>query len=203
MNIQYHWKDMAEVDFSSGAVAVAPPPSDNMEHGINYAIYLKDSDTKPAPSYYGQLLSKATKKVIIWDAYFHDCDATIFQHLLQPVEVIVLSKKNSKVKDSYFESLHVATERSIRSTLKDNCTFTFGFIDTDKFRNLWQCHDRFLIVDDEYFLVGASVTSHQTSQHTTGICRITEDADKQVIKNAFDQTFRQCQSDRMYKTYTI
>ena len=46
-------------------------PADGMEHGVYYAHYLRDSATKPAPTYYRALLEGAKRKVIIWDPYFN------------------------------------------------------------------------------------------------------------------------------------
>lgn len=72
---------MAEVDFSAGAVPVTTAVSDNMEHGVQYAHYLRSIATQPFPSFYEHLLSLATTRVIIWDPYFHDADTAIFRGL--------------------------------------------------------------------------------------------------------------------------
>ncbi len=181
------------------------PSSDNMMHGANYAFFLRDDASKPAPTYYGDLIASATKWVYIWDPYFHDGDTAVFANLSNCVKVVVLTKKNARRKDVYLDGLINHTKANINSSVKGNCCFAFGFIDTDSHpQGVWQCHDRFIIIDDEnFFLVGASVESHLRSLHSTGIYEVTADEDKEIIRDAYKKTFKECFRQRMLKITRI
>lgn len=195
---------MAGVSFSGGAVSVTTSPTDNMVHGTQYSHYLRDDIAKPTPCYHERLLSEATNKVVIWDPYFHAPDTAIFRGLKNAVEVYVLSSKSKPLKDIYLDALIAETPNHLIPRVKSHCTFNFGFIDTCKYgKELWNTHDRFLIVDDKYYLVGASVAHHLASHDSTGICRLRFRVDKQIVQNAFDKCWTVCVNDLMYKTKTL
>ena len=66
-------------------------------------------------------------------------------------------------------------------------------------------HDRFLIVDDRYFLVGTSwgYYSSQGAPGTTGIYEITEYADKLLIQSMFDKYRQVAEKDGTVKMKPI
>lgn len=195
---------MAEVDFSAGAVPITRAVSDNMVHGVQYAHYLRSSATQPFPSFYEHLLSLATTRVIIWDPYFHDADTAIFRGLNAPVDVTVLSSKSASQKDSYLNKLFTETPNHLKASLTGNCTFSFGFIDKGRHgAEVWNTHDRYLIIDNDYYLVGASVAHHLAAHGSTGICKLMEHADKDIVQQAFDKCWQICVHDSMYKTQTL
>ena len=179
-------------------------PADGMEHGVYYAHYLRDSSTKPAPTYYKALLEGATRKVIIWDSYFHQPDTEIFSWLKNPVDVTVLSSK-SAMHTRYLQDLVDNTRLQLPTALSGRCVFTFGYINTDRYGlDLWRTHDRYLIIDDlDYYLIGGSIAQHREAHQSTGIYQVTEQRDKDVIQDAFDKTFSVCTSDRTFRTETI
>lgn len=179
-------------------------PSDGMEHGVYYAHYLRDSATKPAPTYYKALLEGATRKVIIWDPYFNQNDTEIFSWLKNTVDVTVLSSK-SAMHTGYLQDLVDNTKLQLPNTLRGSCVFTFGYIDTCRYgADMWKSHDRYLIIDDiDYYLIGSSVSYHREAHQSTGIYQVTEQRDKDVIQDAFDKTFSVCTTDRTFKTETI
>ena len=192
---------MAEVDLTTGSAHAILLASDQMTHGEQYAHYLRSAQVQPFPTYYEQLLAQATDRVIIWDPYFHSPDTAIFRGLDASVEVTVLSSKRSKIKDTYLDGLITETPNHLKSHLRDTCTFNFGFIDTDRHADdVWNTHDRFLIVDNDYYLVGASVAHHLAAHGSTGICKLTSQKDKDVIQQAFDKCWQICVLDSMYKT---
>ena len=192
---------MAEIDLSVGSVPVAAPVSDNMRHGVQYAHYLRASVTQPFPTYYEYLLSLASTRVIIWDPYFHKTDTEIFRGLNAPVEVHVLSSKSGSQKDDYLNSLISENSNHLKACLIGNCTFNFGFIDKGRYgADVWNTHDRYLIVDNDYYLVGASVAHHLKAHDSTGICKLAKQADKEIIQQAFDKCWQICVHDSMYKT---
>ena len=195
---------MATTDLTGGAVDVTTAISDNMVHGTQYAHYLRDSLSKPAPNYYGHLVSFATRKITIWDPYFHDVDTSIFESITHTVDVYVLSSKSISSKESYLNSLIAQTGNNIDDSVKGTCQFYFGFIDKSRHQDgMWNTHDRFLIVDDRYFLIGASIAHHLAPHDSTGICELTEQNDKDIVQNAFDQCWNVCVSDNMFQTVTI
>lgn len=195
---------MAEIDLSVGSVPASAPVSDNMRHGVQYAHYLRTSTVQPFPSYYEHLLSLATTRVIIWDPYFHKPDTAIFRGLNVPVEVTVLSSKSGNQKEVYLNNLISETPNHLKASLIGNCTFNFGFIDKGRYgAEVWNTHDRYLIVDNDYYLVGASVAHHLAAHDSTGICKVAEQADKDIIQQAFDNCWQICVHDSMYKTKTL
>lgn len=178
--------------------------NDNMVHGVYYAHYLRKQLNQPYPTYYGTLISQAINKIYIWDPYFHYPDTAIFRYLRSAVEVYVLSSKTYDKKDTYLDALLAATSSSIVSSVRGQCRFYFGFIDKSRYgAEVWNTHDRFLIVDDRYFLVGASVAHHLASHESTGIYQLTEPADKNIVQNAFNHCWQICVSDSMYKTQVL
>lgn len=66
-------------------------------------------------------------------------------------------------------------------------------------------HDRFLIVDDRYFLVGTSwgYYSSQGAPGTTGIYEITEVGDKLLIQSMFDKYRQVAENDGTVKMKPI
>lgn len=66
-------------------------------------------------------------------------------------------------------------------------------------------HDRFLIVDDRYFLVGTSwcYYSSQGAPGTTGIYEITELDDKLLIQSMFDKYKSVAETDGTVKVKPI
>lgn len=195
---------MAEIDLSVGFVPASASVSDTMRHGVQYAHYLRTSAVQPFPSYYEHLLSLATTRVIIWDPYFHKPDTAIFRGLNAPVEVTVLSSKSGNQKEVYLNNLISETPNHLKTSLLGNCTFNFGFIDKGRYgAEVWNTHDRYLIVDDDYYLVGASVAHHLAAHDSTGICRLAEQTDKDIIQQAFDKCWQICVHDSMYKTKTL
>lgn len=193
---------MSKVSLTGSSAPGTSP--DGMEHGLFYAHYLRDSLGKTAPTMYFGLISMANSKVIIWDPYFRPEDAEIFARLTKEVDVYVLSCKSSQHR-TYLQDLIDATRLQIPAAIAGNCNFTFGFIDTDKYgKEVWCTHDRYLIIDDtDYYLIGGSVAQHRAPHQSTGIYQVTDDADKNVIKNAFNKTYAICTSDRTYRAETI
>lgn len=184
-----------------------PPVGDGMRHGANYAFFLRDNTPGLTyPTYYGDILSSVSNKVCIWDPYFHKDDAVLFDKLPATIgEIIILSSKTNRKKNEYIQGIIDETRNHIPTAAVGNCTITVAFIDTDSHGlDEWHTHDRFLIVDDsEYYLIGSSAEFHRRLRQSTGIYHITENADKQVIQDAFNQTFAVSQADRMYKTETL
>ncbi len=195
---------MATIDLTSGAVNITTSETDNMEHGTQYAHYLRDDPNKPTPGYYSNLISLATNKIIIWDPYFHDVDTEIFKNLSHSVEVYVLSSKSNNNKNQYLSGLEMRTNEYINNNVRGTCLFNFGFVDTCIYgKELWNTHDRFLIVDGRYFLIGASVAHHLKAHDSTGICELVNENDKNIIQNAFNQCWGICTHDITYITVTI
>ena len=64
---------------------------------------------------------------------------------------------------------------------------------------LW--HDRYLIIDDtDYYLIGSSLDSQQTSRKYHGILLLTEEEDKKIIEDLFVKYQTLYNSHRAYKT---
>lgn len=173
--------------------APLPPVEDYMEKGAAYSLYLKDSDDKPAPAMYGNLIASATSKVIIWDPYVHGDDMSVFSNLSHNVDISILMLCSAQNWGTRNADIINKLKQYIAPEFKASTSLRLAFIDKDRhgagLNGSWQFHDRFLIIDDEIFLIGASMAHHRSPQQTTGIMRIEHEEDKIMIHDAFNQTY--------------
>lgn len=192
---------MTRIDITVGA---GPAVADNMKHGVNCAFFIRNAVDQAPPSYYRNLIASAELKIVIWDPYFHDTDARIFSVLTHTLNVTILTKKSGQRKAKYFEDCENAIISNVPDAVKSGCNFFLYFVDTDRHSEVWQCHDRFLIIDDSrVFIIGASIAHHLEVHDSTGIYEVVEDEDKALIADAFQRTLTQSQHGNTYKKITL
>ena len=157
-----------------------------MYHGKYYAFYHHPEKLYDEPLLYKSLITSAKLRVEIWDPYFNDDDTAVFSWLSNNVKVKVLlfsTKETFTNKASSKWNLSTAVQISSKRGVE----VTFGCVDKGNILyKEWEWHDRWLIIDDDrVFLIGSSLSNYLLPNHTTGICELTADEDKELVKDMF------------------
>lgn len=172
----------------------SPSNSDKMQHGVNYSIFDHSIHGNVNPGYYGILLESARNRVYIWDPYCNDNpnQYDVFSHIQVPLDLVVLTNCSSDRDAKMVNGLNYIKQNIVIGLLKE-MKISLMYVDSkihNGVNNLnYFLHDRFLIVDNRYFLVGTSwcYYSSQGAPGTTGIYEITEEGDKLLIQSMFDK----------------
>ena len=164
----------------------------------NYAYFEKKDGVEP--NYYQLLLSKATNKIIIWDPYFDQKDHELFEHVNHDhvkVEILTICRDNQGKSDVQ------GLTRDIKNTLNHggfpNCTVKVrGFKNNPpRTRNgkFFKFHDRFLVIDNVCYLVGASMKNQRTTDKSFGIYRVTNTDEVSFVNNNYRNCLNFFQTD--------
>ena len=196
---------MPQINFGS-----SPLTTDKMQHGVNYSLFDHSIYGNVDPGYYGILLESAQNRVYIWDPYCNDDSNQydVFSHIREPLDLVVLTNCSSDKDQKMINGLNYIKQNIITSILSD-MKISLMYVDSKKHNGHnnvnYFLHDRFLIVDDRYFLVGTSwgYYSSQGAPGTTGIYEITENADKLLIQSVFDKYRQVAESDGTVKMKPI
>lgn len=171
-----------------------PSTTDKMLHGVNYSIFDHSVHGNVNPGYYGVLLEYARTRVYIWDPYCNDNpnQYDVFSHIEVPLDLVVLTNCSSDKDTKIVNGLNYIKQNIAKRLLKEmkiSLMYVDSKIHNEENNVNYFLHDRFLIVDDRYFLVGTSwcYYSSQGAPGTTGIYEITEDGDKQLIQSIFNK----------------
>ena len=196
---------MPQINFGS-----SPSTTDKMQHGVNYSLFDHSIYGNVNPGYYGILLESAQNRVYIWDPYCYDNpnQYDVLSHIREPLDVVVLTNCSSDRDQKMVNGLNYIKQNIITGILSD-MKISLMYVDS-KMHNgpnnvNYFLHDRFLIVDERYFLVGTSwgYYSSQGAPGTTGIYEITEDGDKLLIQSMFDKYRQVAESDGTVKMKPI
>ena len=196
---------MPQINFGS-----SPSTTDKMQHGVNYSLFDHSIHGNVDPGYYGILLESALNRVYIWDPYCNDSpnQYDVFSHIRKPLDLVVLTNCSSDRNQKMVNGLNYIKQNIITGILRD-MKISLMYVDS-KIHNgqnnvNYFLHDRFLIVDDRYFLVGTSwcYYSSQGAPGTTGIYEITEEGDKLLIQSMFDKYRHVAESDGTVKMKPI
>lgn len=196
---------MPQINFGS-----SPSTTDKMQHGVNYSLFDHSIYGNVNPGYYGILLESAQNRVYIWDPYCNDTpnQYDVFSHIREPLDLVVLTNCSSDRDQKMVNGLNYIKQNIITGILSD-MKISLMYVDS-KMHNgpnnvNYFLHDRFLIVDERYFLVGTSwgYYSSQGAPGTTGIYEITEDGDKLLIQSMFDKYRQVAESDGTVKMKPI
>jgi len=167
--------------------------NDLMIHGEDYAFFDYSDHENDLPTMYGDLLATATKKICIWDPYFNsskgDSEFFVFSRINNSVKIELLShgtSQNTRIADSIQR-----IRNNINVSISPPVQIEFFWISTDRYRNKYSVHDRFLIIDDSrYFLVGCSWGYHSTAvgdRGATGIFELKNAKDIRVVKDMYEK----------------
>lgn len=172
-------------------IVAAPLESRTHDKGAFYHFYdvrnKRREEVKPNPDFYTILISQAKQFIKIWDPYFHETeDCEVFKAV--KASNIIIKVVASLDHKNRFQDRQSVTDycKNIESNLPaavKSATITVLAHD----RNDW--HDRFLIIDDRCFLVGASVNNQLKNNLSHGIYEVTNQDDKKLIKDRFEIYF--------------
>lgn len=183
---------------------------DKMEHGNHYALFDHSDYGNVDPGLYGLLLESARQRVYIWDPYCNDeaSQYDVFSHINTALDLLVLTNCSSDKDDKMVRALGYIKQNVLSDILQD-MKIRLMYVDSkihNEANNVnYNLHDRFLIVDDRYFLVGTSWGYYSTkgAPGTTGIYEVTDLSDKLLIPSKFDKYKRVAENDGTVKMKAI
>lgn len=183
---------------------------DKMEHGNHYALFDHSDYGNVDPGLYGLLLESARQRVYIWDPYCNDeaSQYDVFSHINTALDLLVLTNCSSDKDDKMVRALGYIKQNVLSDILQD-MKIRLMYVDSkihNEANNVnYNLHDRFLIVDDRYFLVGTSWGYYSTkgAPGTTGIYEVTDLSDKLLILSKFDKYKRVAENDGTVKMKAI
>lgn len=163
--------------------------STNFVDGKNYHFYDRLNNDQP-PRLYQKLLGQATKDIEIWDPHYTENCKELFCEVEKDgicVEVLTICR--------YFETRQNMVDfaniilRAIDKKKVPNCRVTVYALNaiggTNRGRVEW--HDRFLIVDENVYIVGASMDSLTSRSPSYGIEQLQDLKDKNLIIGKYIQ----------------
>lgn len=168
------------------------------EFAGNYAFYDRNGDDSIKPEYYQHLLS-GVKKIIIWDPHFmEEHDGKLFEYVtMNDVEIEILTVCT---KDRYAQQKQpevIKLRDNIKNALrKAGITRYSGYVYAFKHYKVWdsmgfriyQCHDRFLMLDDkDLYMVGASMNNQLGSEWNFGIMKVEKSVNPDIYKLVDDK----------------
>ena len=168
--------------------------------GKNYVLH--DASLSDNPVFYKKVLTQAQKNIRILDPYACEPDATrVFECI--HVENITIDIITTGYEE---EDIKLFADNIINVIKKNISTYSLSIISyrergvrLDQQIPLW--HDRYLSIDHtDYYLIGSSLDSQQTSRKYHGILLLTEEEDKKIIDDLFGKYKTLYNSLRAYKT---
>lgn len=149
-----------------------------------------------------KFLLKLKKNICILDPYACESDAArVFECIhVENIKIDIITTGYSK------EDIKLFTDDIINIIKKNISTYSLSIISyrergvrLEQQIPLW--HDRYLIIDDtDYYLIGSSLDSQQTSRKYHGMLLLTEEEDKKIIEDLFVKYQTLYNSLRAYKT---
>lgn len=169
----------------------APAPATNMEHGERYSFFLNDGTKSDGPKLYEQLIKSARSKIVIWDPYVNTDDIQLLSEISPNTAIVIITSSSAQKWGTQEANLYNSLRSLINSAARSSVTLSLGYINKDVYgKEKWNCHDRFLIIDDsEYYLIGSSMAHHRSVLSSTGIMHVEHTADKEVIQEAFNKVY--------------
>ena len=156
--------------------------------GKDYFLYDR-SKTKKQPLLYSSLLAQAKDFIAIWDPHYQANCGRLFCEMENDdiiVEVLTICQGNESRKDIQIFADTILS--AIDKTKVPNCSVTVNALKrgyNDRFTWAANWHDRFLIIDDEVYLVGTSMDAQSSRSDTFGIMRVAENKDKNLIRDTY------------------
>lgn len=162
---------------------------------IRYFDGLNEGIQEPPP-FYRDLLMCAQREVMIWDTYVYAEDICLLDQVNHGVKVDILTTGSLDGK-TYTGKLKKLSEEIKKIKNENRIDIRVRFLNTRTLqpKNGFRFHDRFLKVDDRYFMVGTSLQSHHSENDTghsstlctTALMEITGERDRQILQTNFDK----------------
>ena len=162
--------------------------STNFVDGKDYYLY-DNSRAGKYPLLYQKLLGQVKDVIAIWDPYYQlDCNRLFCEVKTNDivVEVLTICQGNESKRDINVFANRILTAIDKKAVPK--CMVVVNALKRDWNERLtWvpNWHDRYLIVDDEVYLVGTSMDAQATNSSTFGIKRLTETKDKNIVIDTY------------------
>ena len=165
-------------------------------------MWYYDVFSKPGsgPTVYRTLLGLAERRIDVWDPYLHPSDAELFSDIPGKLDIRILTcfgatqgeLDNLEYKEEYkgfVENLNLLQAEK-KFGLK---IAIINSIKCSQFGKGKLPHDRFLFIDREAYLVGASLQYHSvegngqwlTTVKNTMICKVLESENRDILYQAF------------------
>lgn len=168
------------------------------EFAGNYAFYDRNANVAIKPEYYKQILAGA-KKIVIWDPHFMENeDGKLFESVNQnDVEIVILTVCTNSYQVQQEEPEVHKLRDNIRNALRKAGVSRFsGYVYAFKHHKvkdgmrcrIYQCHDRFWMIDDkDLYIVGASMNNQLSSEWNFGIMKIEKSVNPDIYKLVDDK----------------
>ena len=159
-----------------------------MVDGKDYYLYDR-SRTRSYPLLYQKLLAQAQDVVAIWDPHYQLNCQRLFSEMKTNdvvIEVLTICHGSESRKDIMMFADTILS--AIDKKLVPKCMVTVNALkyDWDE-RITWAAdwHDRYLIIDQDVYLVGTSMDAQSDKSSTFGIKRLTETKDKNIVIDTY------------------
>ncbi len=138
------------------------------------------------PTIYEHLVSQAKRLVQVWDPYFYPEDAPLFTAIPPSVLFKFMTAWGFAAKHGPGKPVidfQSALKTSVRAGVNVQFRIYNAWIDGNPF------HDRYLLVDDSVFMVGASVEYHHRPKKNVShaVARIDDPVGAALVRNRFDE----------------
>lgn len=147
------------------------------------------------PSFMGAELLKGKKDIFVWDPHFtENRDHEFFRYVdTEDVYIEILTYREGPIEDCELaaETLYDKICNLLESKI-ETFTLKIHLIHYENDRELRQngiilWHDRYLMADDDVYLLGTSLTSQLNGNRLYGIHKIQEEADRVLIIKSYEK----------------
>lgn len=157
-------------------------------HGKDYYLYDR-SQTSAYPLLYQKLLAEAKNVIAIWDPHYQmDCKRLFCEMVNNDivVEVLTICKGYESKSDIMKFASIILSAIDKKSVPKCKVTVNALKYDWDE-RHTWAAdwHDRYLIVDDDVYLIGTSMDAQASKSGSFGIKRLTDTNEKNLVIDTY------------------
>ncbi|MED2972203.1 hypothetical protein P4361_08045 [Fictibacillus sp. B-59209] len=150
------------------------------------------------PEIYEYLLSTAKNLVWIWDPYVKSEDLKLLSHINNEVKVKVLSY--------WGQDRRAPRKKRVQDLINEVSTkyLSWGFDIELKYYNTYYdtesidpFHDRYLFIDNDVYMVGASLTNHHKRNSSTAIIKIVPEDAKLLLRERFNECWNHQVSEHL------
>lgn len=165
-------------------------------------MWYYDVFSKPGagPTVYRILLRLAERRIDVWDPFLHPSDADLFSDVPGKIDIRILTcfgaTKGELINFDYNKEYKGFVERLKEWQAKKQFGLKIAIINSIKCSEFGKGklpHDRFLFIDREAYLVGASLQYHSeegrgqwlTTVKNTVICKVSERENQDILFQSF------------------
>ncbi len=171
---------------------------ETVRKGKSYSLYDPSLHTdyprrRPGSSCIGATLLKGKKKIKVWDPHFTASQDHGFCKYVDTdsVEKEILSYYHGTKEDCkydgeilYDDICNLLKYKKLNYTVKIYL-YHYEFVGDLHKQGIFLSHDRFLIADDDYYIMGTSMTSQLNGNLLYGVHEVQEEEDKDIIYESY------------------